>query len=219
MYPSPARTGADHTLLLRLLRHLAAMHAIDECGVDSYVANSVTNNLIIPPFEAGINHTYDLVGIVIMAFPSFLAKNKYQNPTDSKDCVFQEGFHTQDNLFEWFSKHPEYLNNFNLWMTGQREGRANWLDFFPFEERVSRNFERGDGAVMLIDVGGARGHEIKAIKKKYPALPGRFLLEDLPDTVQQALPVPGMETVVHEFFTAQPIKGPFPNHIIFSPLY
>lgn len=212
-------TGADHTLLLRLLRHLAAMHAIDEASVDSYVANNVTNNLIIPPLEAGINHAYDLVGTATMALPSFLVKSKYQNPTDPKDCAFQEGFHTQDDLFEWFPKHPEYLNNFNLWMTGQREGRANWLDFFPFEERVSKDFKRGDGAVMLIDVGGARGHEVEAIKTKYPALPGRFLLQDLPDTVQQALPVPGMETVVHDFFTAQPIKGPFPNHIIFSPLY
>ena len=212
------RTGADHTLLLRLLRHLAAMHAIDESGVDSYVANNVTNNLIIPPLEAGINHTYDLVGTATMALPSFLAKNKYQNPTDPKDCASQEGFHTQDNLFEWFPKHPEYLNNFNLWMTGQREGRANWLDFFPFEERVSKDFKRGDGAVMLIDVGGARGHEIKAIKKKYPALPGRILLQDLPDTVQQALPVPGMETVVHDFFTAQAHQWSVPQPHNLQPL-
>lgn len=200
-------TGADHVLLLRLLRFLVATHDIDEAGVDSYTANSVTKNLIVPQLEAGINHTYDLVGTATMALPSFLAKTQYQNPTDPKECAFQEGFHTKDNVFEWFPKHPEHLNNFNLWMTGQREGRTGWLEFFPFEERVAKGFKGGDGAVMLVDVGGARGHEVKAIKKKHPSLPGRFLLQDLPDTIEQALPVPGMETVVHDFFTPQPIKG------------
>ena len=201
------KTGTDHVLLLRLLRYLVAMHAIGEAGIDTYISNNVTKTLIIPQLEAGVNHTYDVVGASTMALPSFLAKTKYQNPTDIKHCAFQEGLRTQDSLFEWFPKHPELLNNFNLWMTGQREGRANWLDFFPFEERVARDFHRGDGAVMLIDVGGARGHEVEAIKKKYSNLPGRFLLQDLPDTIEQALPVPGMEAVAHDFFTEQPVKG------------
>ena len=213
------KTGADHLLLLRLLRYLVAMHAIGEAGVDSYIANNVTKNLISPSLEAGINHTYDLVGTATMALPSFLAKTKYQNPTDPKDCAFQEGFHTQDNIFEWFPKHPECLNNFNLWMTGQRDGRPNWLDFYPFEERIAKGFQEGDGAVIFIDVGGARGHEVEAIKKKYPTLPGRFLLQDLPDTVAQALPVPGMEAIAHDFFTAQPIKGPCLSNMIIRLLY
>ena len=205
------KTGADHVLLLRLLRYLIAIHAIGQAGVDLYTANNVTRNLIVPQLEAGVNHTYDVVGSATMALPSFLAKNNYQNPTDPKNCAFQEAFHTQDSIFEWFSKHPEPLNNFNLWMTGQRDGRVGWLDFFPFEERITRDFQRGDGAVMLVDVGGALGHEVLAIKKKYPSLPGRFVLQDLPATIEQALPVPGMEAVVHDFFTEQPIKGQYLN--------
>lgn len=205
------KTGADHVLLLRLLRYLVAIHIIGEAGIDSYIANNVTKNLVIPQLEAGINHTYDLVGTAIMALPSFLDKTKYQNPTDPGDCAFQEGFHTQDSLFQWFPKHPEYLNNFNLWMTGQRDGRAYWLDFFPFEEQVAKGFKGDDDAIMLIDVGGARGHEIEAIKKKFPTLPGRFLLQDLPATVEQALPVPGMEAVAHDLFTVQPVKGQCPK--------
>lgn len=208
------KTGADHVLLLRLLRYLVAINVIGEAGIDSYIPNKVTKSLIVPQFEAGVNHTFDLVGFNTMALPSFLAKTGYQNPIDPKNCAFQEAFHTQDNLFEWFPKHSEYLSNFNLWMTGQREGRAYWLDFFPFEERVTKGFKGGDGAVLLVDVGGARGHEVEAIKKRYPALPGRLLLQDLPDTIEQAIPVPGMEAVTHDFFTAQPIKGPSWSHEI-----
>lgn len=201
------KTGANHVLLLRLLRFLVAMRAIGEAGVDSYVANNVTKNLVIPQLEAGVNHTYDLVGVATAALPSFLAKTNYQNPANPKNCAFQQGFSTQDDLFEWFPKHPEYLNNFNLWMTGQREGRANWLDFFPFEEQVIKGFKDSDGAVILVDVGGARGHEVEAIKKRYPTVPGRVLLQDLPNTVAQAVTVPGMESFAHDFFTEQPIKG------------
>ena len=206
------KTGADHVLLLRLLRYLIAIHAIGQAGVDLYTANNITRNLIVPQLEAGVNHTYDVVGAATMALPLFLAKTKYQNPADPKNSAFQEGLHTQDSIFEWFPKHPEPPNNFNLWMTGQRDGRVGWLDFFPFEERIAKDFKEGDGAVMLVDVGGARGHEVEAIKKKYTSLPGRFVLQDLPATIEQALPVPGMEAVVHDFFTKQPIKGRYLNH-------
>ena len=201
------KTGADHLLLRRLLRFLVAMRAIGEAGVDFYVANNVTKHLAIPRLEAGINHTFDVIGVATAALPSFLAKTNYQNPTNSKDCAFQQGFSTQDNLFEWFPKHPECLNDFNLWMTGKSEDRADWLDAFPFEERVVKGFEKSDGAVMLVDVGGARGHDVEAIKERYPTLPGRVILQDLPDTIAQALTVPGMEVLAHDFFTKQPIKG------------
>lgn len=201
------RVGADHALLLRLLQYLVAIRSIGEAGVDTYVPNNITKNLIVPRLEAGVNHTYDVVRVATMALPSFLAKTGYQNPADPNNCAFQEGFQTRKNLFDWFPKHPELLNDFNLWMTGQRDGRTNWLDFFPFEERVARGFKRGDGSVMLVDVGGGQGHEVEAIKNKHPHLPGRFLLQDLPDTIMQALPVPGMEAVAHDFFTDQPIKG------------
>lgn len=96
------KNGADHVLLLQLLQYLVAMRAVGEAGVGSSIANNVTKNLVVPQLEAGIDFAYDLVGIATMALPSFLAKNKYRDPTDPSDCTFQEGFHTQDTLFEWF---------------------------------------------------------------------------------------------------------------------
>ena len=183
------------------------MGAIGEAGVDTYVANNITKNLSIPNLEAGVNHTYDMVGTSVMALPAFLAKTNYQNPTDPSHCAFNESFHTTDTLFEWFPKHPEDLRDFNLWMTGQREGRANWLDFFPFKKQLADGFQGGDDAIMLVDVGGALGHEVQAIKNRYPDLPGEFVLQDLPDTIKQAGTVPGMQAMAHDFFAPQPIKG------------
>ena len=186
------------------MRFLAAMYVIGEAGVGSYVATMITRHLAVPNLEAGVNHTYDLVCRSVMKLDPFLVRTKYQNPTDPMHCPFQDAFGTEELLFEWLPKYPEHLNNFNLFMSGQRVGRTNWLDFFPLEEQVASAFKDG---VILVDVGGGRGHEIEAIKERYPHLPGRFILQDLPDTINQALPIPGMETMSHNFFEDQPIKG------------
>ena len=204
------KINADHLLLLRQLRYLVASEIIGEAGVDTYVATNVPRSLTVPSLEAGINHTYDVVGKSAMPLPDFLAKNNYQNPTDSSHCALNDAFHTTENLFEWFPKNPEQSEYFNLFITGQRKGRANWLDFYPLKEQLVDGFQGSDDAVMLVDVGGALGHEIHAIKKKYPKIPGKLVLQDLPDTVKQATTIPGMQAMAHDFFTEQPLKGKIP---------
>lgn len=60
---------------------------------------------------------------------------------------------------------------------------------------------------MLINAGCARGHEVANIKTRYPHIPGRSILQDLPETTKQALDVDSMEVMEHDFFIPQPIKG------------
>ena len=203
------KLNVDSLLLLRLLRYLAAIGAIQEAGKDSYVANILTSNLAVPLLASGVNLGNEVIGVIASALPSSLAKTNYKNPTDPKSCAFQEGFGTEEALFEWLPQHPDVVGDFSRWMKGQREGRANWLDWFPFEEQVSNAFraDNVNGAAMLIDIGGGLGQEIEAIKMKYPKLPGRFVLQDLQHSIDRALPVEGMELMAHDFFQAQPIKG------------
>ena len=199
--------GADPQLLSRLLRFLVATHMIEEADVDRYKATHITRTLSSPVIEAGVNHAYDMVARGAMVLPDFLQRTEYQNPNDGKHCAFQEAFHTEDDIFQWFSKNPEDLHYFNFWLTKQREGRASWLDFYPLEEKFLSGFSGGNDAVMFVDVGGATGHDIEAIKTRFPGLPGKFILQDLPDTIKQARPVPGVQAMAHDFFTEQPIKG------------
>ena len=204
-------SNADHVMLLRLLRYLVAIGCIGETGVDTYVANNVTKNLVIQTIEAGVNNGFDIVGPAVLALPSHLARTKYQNPTNALDSPFTDGFRTKERMFDWLSQHPEQLRNFNLWMSGQREGRANWLDYFPFKEQLVEGFEGGDDAALLVDVGGGIGHEVRAIQKWFPDLPGHLVLQDLPNTVKQAGEIPGAKVMAHDFFSAQPVKGKSAN--------
>ncbi|KAL8831609.1 MAG: hypothetical protein Q9191_000760 [Dirinaria sp. TL-2023a] len=199
--------GADPLLLRRLLRFLAATRIIGEVDVDRYEATHITRTLSTPIMEAGINHAYDVVGRPTMALPDFLQRTGYRNPDDGTHCPFQDAFRTEDSLFQWFPKNPEDLQTFNFWLTKQREGRSSWLDFYPLEENFLKGFSGGDDGVMFVDVGGATGHDIEAIKKRFPRLPGKFILQDLPNTIKQAPAMPGVQAMAHDFFTEQPIKG------------
>lgn len=208
-------TGADRLLLTRILRFLAAIYVIQEDGEDKFSANNVSKSLSIPNIAAGVKHTFDTPGPAYMALPEFLERTKYQNPTDSGYCAFNIGHNTKEPPFRWLETRPDHRDNFNVWMSGHREGRANWLDFFPFEERLCKGSDMTDDQVLLVDVGGGYGHEIQAIKTKYPAIRGRMILQDLPQTIAQAVNVEGMEATSHDFFKPQPIKGTQSSLLLF----
>ncbi|KAL8645820.1 MAG: hypothetical protein Q9226_007126 [Calogaya cf. arnoldii] len=202
------QTGADPALIQRVLRFLAAIPAIKEVGPSLFTANSLTRTLTRTNMAAGVLHNMLTCNPAWAALPSFLEKNNYRNPSDVHDCSFQSGHSTSDGIFEWFPKNPTAHKEFMLWMTGQREGRGSWLDFFLFDERIADGFRKDDpDAVMLVDIGGGIGHEIRAIKDHYPSLHGRFILQDTPKTLEQALTVPSMEAMEYDFFTKQPVIG------------
>ncbi|PQE03140.1 O-methyl transferase B protein [Rutstroemia sp. NJR-2017a BBW] len=56
-------------------------------------------------------------------------------------------------------------------------------------------------------MGGSIGHQCANLKAKYPSLPGRVILQDLPHTIATALPTTGVENIAHDIFEPQPIKG------------
>lgn len=139
---------------------------------------------------------------------------------DSKRSAFQFALGTTDTMFEWLVKHPEEHHDFDLSMRARREGQANWLDFFPLEERIVHGFQTKDDAALIVDIGGGLGHVIESILDKYPDLKGRCILQDLPETIKRIeSPRTGIEPMAHDFFLPQPIKGepiistrPFVHH-------
>ena len=64
-------------------------------------------------------------------------------------------------------------------------------------------------AVLLVDVGGNWGHEVRSFHEAHPDAPGRLILEDLPVMIDkfQGTPPTGIEIMTYDFFTPQPIKG------------
>ncbi|KIX07836.1 uncharacterized protein Z518_02490 [Rhinocladiella mackenziei CBS 650.93] len=93
-------------------------------------------------------------------------------------------------------------------MAGQRFNRIDWFDFFPVKDRLLQGL---DGAnVLLVDVGGGRGHRLQRFRSRFPddTRTTTLVLQDLPDVIDAADDLDeGIVKMAHDFFTLQPIKG------------
>lgn len=100
------------------------------------------------------------------------------------------------------------MSAFNTYMEGQRVDRVQWHTYFPVQEVLLNDFNAEEKAVLLVDVGGGRGHDLEAFKEAFPHQEGRLIIQDLPDVIDDIRqPVPGVEAMKHNFFRPQPVKG------------
>ena len=87
-------------------------------------------------------------------------------------------------------------------------------DTRPPEAAANYDFESNFGTppesgITLIDVGGGHGPALETILESHLSLPGRFILQDLPDTINQVASDPSrsplkFEPDIYDFFTPQP---------------
>lgn len=94
-------------------------------------------------------------------------------------------------------------------MSAYRAGKASWVDpgFYPVQERLAKTFDPSQSEVLLVDIGGGVGHDLKELKAKHPSLPGKLILQDQPDVISTVSGSEGVfEPKSHDFFTSQPIK-------------
>lgn len=138
--------------------------------------------------------------------PAFLRKSNYQDVTDGKSTVFQPAYRTDLDTYTWFSQNPEHRVALIRYMGLEEKVRGRWLDEAPFE-RDTRHWDAG--RPVFVDVGGNVGHYCAKFKERFPGVPGRVVLQDLPGTLAHALQTPGVEPLAHDFFEPQPIKGTF----------
>ena len=141
--------------------------------------------------------------------PQALAETKYRNPTDVTQTGTQLAFKTDEPFFQFLAKKPDTLRDFGTFMSTQRVGRPNFLDIYPAEEQLARDFvsNYNKDEVMLIDVGGARGGELLEFKRRLPDVPGRLILQDRPEAVELVQENDSFEAVAYDFFTPQPVRG------------
>ncbi|ODM14728.1 hypothetical protein SI65_09917 [Aspergillus cristatus] len=203
-------TGADLTLLARLLKHLSAVGVVDETGPDEYRRTGFSITLGVPRYSDAYACMTGCITDGVLALPAYLRKNNHRNPTNGIDCPFQLGFRTDSHFFEFLRDHPEHASQFNNHMSAYHQGRPSWMDvgFYPVPELV-KELKESDG-VLLVDVGGSLGHDLSEFQRKWPDMPGRLVLQDLPAVVEQAQSMslhPRVEVMPHDFFTEQPVKG------------
>ena len=153
---------------------------------------------------------YDVAGPSYRALPEYLKSTRYANPTILTDGPFQYAHKTDLPFFGWLDQNPPYLDVFNSYMSAYRSGKPSWVDpgFYPISERLVEGFVGDSSNVLLVDVGGGLGHDLRELKQKHPSLPGKLILQDRPEVISSLSPdqIDGFYTVSHDFFTPQPVK-------------
>lgn len=143
-----------------------------------------------------------------MKMHEYFRLNGYVCPTDSLDCAFQWTFDTEIPYFEHIHNDAERMKDFNTFMSGNRVNRKHWIDWFPVEAEIFSGTSGTSEDVLLVDVGGSKGHDLERFLGKYPKSKGRLVLQDLPGVLKNVKGLnEGIKTMSHDFFTAQPIKG------------
>ena len=116
-------------------------------------------------------------------------------------------FKTNLGMFEFLNERPKRLSAFNTFMEGHRADRIPWFQYYPVDNSLGDGTQN-EKAVLLVNIGGGRGHDLEAFKSAFPHQRGRLVLQDLPETIDDidhlAL---GVESVKHDFFPTQPIQG------------
>ncbi|OBT96238.1 hypothetical protein VE01_05748 [Pseudogymnoascus verrucosus] len=206
------KTGVDVALLERLTRHLVAMYLITYHD-GAFHATTLSNGHAEENYQHSISFCYDAARPSFNGFPEFFKKTQYRSHSlGSLEGLFQDAHKTQLPFFEWLVATLPHLQHFDSFMSAYRVGKANWYDpgFYPVSERMISGFDGSSSDVLLVDVGGGRGHNVAAFAAQHVSRMGRIILQDREPVIAGVL-ASGKERLfeaqVHGFFTPQPIKG------------
>ncbi|KAJ5586919.1 uncharacterized protein N7459_002684 [Penicillium hispanicum] len=197
---------AEPLLIARLLRFLAAMSVMKEVGRNVYTQTPLAAAYVsTSPLSAALIHSTHFM-TVLSRLPEYFHATGWKSPSDGLNGPFQFALQTNNHYFEFLSSHPYYQQAFNtvMGMPFRRRGR-DWFEVFPVAERLA---VPNDTDPLIVDIGGNQGEDLEKFKRRFPTLPGRCILQDLPAVIEgiQDLPA-GLEAQSHDFFQPQPVRN------------
>ncbi|KAL8785941.1 MAG: hypothetical protein Q9213_003090 [Squamulea squamosa] len=201
-------TGAEPELIARIMMVLTATHVVDERGPQTYGATPMTEILLDPGWANGLRHFFDHCGPSMINLPNYLQRTGYRVPQDVNTGPFADAWGGR-NTWALYEDEPERGNVFNSCMTRWKQGTKFWTDIYPAKRQLCEKIEKSNDSVLLVDIGGGRGHVLEEFVKDPAHRTGRLIVQDLPAALGDAnsLSKQGIERMVYNFFTSQPVKA------------
>jgi len=128
--------------------------------------------------------------------------------------------HPEKTYYDYVAMDQDRLRRFMLTMTALEETWPiggvydfSWVVEYVKNELGEAQVADGDRRVLFVDVGGAEGHAIRAIKREFPELPlDRFVLQDRQasiDRLGEDDALKEVEKMAIDFHVGQPVRGTF----------
>ena len=108
------------------------------------------------------------------------------------------------SVFTWYPQHqPDTFSRFCQHMASRRDAEKTWLAFCPLDKYIGDFSFTGP---FFVDVGGGTGQQCADLLLRYPKLSGHVVLQDIPHSIDHALPTAGVHNTVHDFFEPQSVR-------------
>lgn len=156
-----------------------------------------------------LSYRFDFHGPIVRAVPEFFKENKYQDIDSTTNTPFQKAHNTTLSAFDWLVQQPKHFEALQKVMTSI-EGSEWTVGFDLLDSEVAKipsTSPQPYEKFFFVDVGGGHGHQCIQLGKKYPALLGRLVLQDLPAVINKLPPIEGVKAESHDFFQKQPVTG------------
>ncbi|KAH8669004.1 putative O-methyltransferase [Xylariales sp. PMI_506] len=187
-------TGVDAPHIVRIMRLVTYIGLADEVGPCEYAANETTPFSVQKGFLGDVKFYTD----VVMKIGSNMGPIAKQGlDVDPSTYTFGKP------MFGYLSEQREYGEAFDDFMTARKAaaGWSRWFETFPARDKID---PAGIRDVLLVDVAGGQGHWTQEFRNKHRDLPGRLIVQDQPHVI---VPLEGIESMVYDFFTPQPVIG------------
>ncbi|PMD42041.1 S-adenosyl-L-methionine-dependent methyltransferase [Hyaloscypha variabilis F] len=199
---------AEKLFTVRIMRVLTAAGFVDEVGVETYAANELTKLMAEDVTDGVVKGSYDMPARVQVVMHNYFRERGYKSPVDPVDGPMQWTLNTKLAYFEYVQQDPELFKAFTQLMTRWRGLSKHWTEWYPVQANILDGASTNAEEIIMVDMGGDRGHDLEIFLKRFPSTQGRLVLQDLPMTIATVPHLaPAIKTTVHDFFTPQPVKG------------
>ncbi|KAK0104863.1 hypothetical protein ONS95_005129 [Cadophora gregata] len=187
----------------------------DEVAAQTYAANDLSRAFLQPGIADAVKHGCDIVNPIFAKLPVYLQNIGFKEP-DSY-VMGPHSFTYGRPLWEHLEAEPRRSKIFDKVMMAFKQNRENFVDIFPWAKETQLQLPEDE--VFFVDVAGGIGHRAKDLKTRYPSLPGRVILQDLPHVLPSSTLEPevlaglqgcGIELMPHDIFTPQVVIGLLP---------
>ena len=207
-------TGTDPLLLDRLLRYLSTQGLVEEVHESTYTSTHITPHLATPSFFASLKHNALFVNPSFLALPEFLRETNYRNPSDPKHLPLNKALNTDQDLMTYLQENPDKAHWTFQYMAAHKSDLPTWMDgSIPsiIDDLKLSPSDLDKGRTMFVDIGGGAGHQCANLRRAFPELKGKMVVQDVPVMIdmvdkEQAASI-DLEHMVHDFWTPQPVKG------------